>query len=98
MIKKIFFILLAVVLLQNSAFAQGKTDQRTVTTRIADLFAQLPAKDAELLNGSMQEISGLGEDGYVTLISGLKADGKSNNALIEYAVGGYSAYVSRVIN
>jgi HEAT repeat protein len=95
MIKKIFFILLAVILLQNSAFAQGKTDQRTITTRIADLYTQLPAQDPELLDAAMQEISNIGEDGYATMIGGMAAAGKGNNALLEYAVGGYSAYASK---
>lgn len=95
MIKKILFILLAFVLPQAGAFAQDKTDQRTVTTRIADLLAQLPAKDAKQLNGNMLEIAQLGESGYVTLINGLTAPGKGNNALLEYAIGGFSAYVSQ---
>ncbi|QNK61549.1 DUF1080 domain-containing protein [Pedobacter sp. PAMC26386] len=95
MIKKIFFMLLAVALSQSNAFAQEKTDQRTVKTRIADLYAQLPAQNAELFNASMQDISNMGEDGYATMIGGMAAKGKGNNALLEYAVGGYSAYVSK---
>ncbi|MBB5634548.1 HEAT repeat protein [Pedobacter cryoconitis] len=95
MIKKIFFILLAAVLLQNSISAQEKADQRTITTRIADLYAQLPAQNSELLNAGMKEISSMGEDGYATMIGGMAAEGKGNNALLEYAVGGYSAYVSK---
>ncbi|MEQ7799643.1 DUF1080 domain-containing protein [Pedobacter sp. ASV1-7] len=95
MIKKILFILLAVVLLQGNVFAQDKTDQRTVTTRIADLLATLPASDAKQLKRSMQEIALLGEDGYITLISGLTAPGKGNNALLEYAIGGFSGYVTQ---
>lgn len=93
MIKKIFFILLAAGWLQNSAIAQNSTDQRTLTTKIADLLAQLPAKDAKQLQGNMLEISQLGEDGYITLINGLSANGKGNNSSLEYAIGGYSAYV-----
>lgn len=95
MIKKILFILLAVVLLQGNVFAQGKADERTITTRIADLLAQLPARDAKQLKGNMQEIAQMGEDGYLTLISGLAAPGKGNNALIEYAVGGFTGYVTQ---
>jgi hypothetical protein len=95
MIKKILFILLAVVLLQSNVFAQDKADQRTVTTRIADLLAQLPARDAKQLKGNMQEIAQMGEDGYLTLISGLTAPGKGNNALLEYAIGGFSGYVTQ---
>lgn len=95
MIKKILFILLAVVLLQGNIFAQDKADQRTITTRIADLLAQLPARDAKQLKGNMQEIAQMGEDGYITLISGLTAPGKGNNALLEYAIGGFSGYVTQ---
>ncbi|SDJ46665.1 HEAT repeat [Pedobacter sp. ok626] len=93
--KKILFILLAIAMLQNAAYAQEKKDERTVTTRIADLMAQMPAKDADLLKNNMVDIANLGEDGYVTLISGLSPAGKGNNALIEYAIGGFSAYVSQ---
>ncbi|MNJ98934.1 HEAT repeat protein [compost metagenome] len=97
MIKKICFILLAVVLLQSNVFAQaqGNKDERTTTTRIADLLAQLPAKDAKQLKTNMPDIAQLGEDGYITLISGLTAPGKGNNALLEYAIGGFSAYVTQ---
>mgnify|MGYP003945725519 CR=1 FL=1 len=93
MIKKIFFVLLIAVGLHHSTIAQTSTDQRTLTTRIADLLAQLPANDIKQLNGNMLEISQLGEEGLVSLISGLSSTGKGNNALIEYAVGGYSGYV-----
>ncbi len=95
MIKKIILIMLAVICLQGFAFAQDKNDQRTLTTRIADLLAQLPAKDAKQLKANMLDISAMGEDGYVTLISGLTAPGKGNNALLEYAIDGFTAYVSQ---
>lgn len=88
-------MLLAALMLQNVAQAQEKNDQRTVTTRIADLLAQMPAKDAKLLKNNMNDISQLGEDGYVTLITGLTAPGKGNNSLLEYAIGGFSAYVTQ---
>lgn len=95
MMKKICFILLAVVMLQNVAQAQEKKDQRTVTTRIADLLAQMPAADSKLLKNNVTDIAQLGEDGYVTLITGLTAPGKGNNSLLEYAIGGFSAYVAQ---
>lgn len=93
--KRILFILLAVLMLQEVGFAQDKNDQRTITTRIADLLAQLPGKDAAQQKSNMLEISKMGEEGYLTLISGLSAPGKGNNALLEYAIGGFSAYVSQ---
>lgn len=95
MIKKICFILLAVVVLQNVAQAQDKKDQRTVSTRIADLLAQMPAQDEKLLKNNVNDIAQLGEDGYVTLITGLAAPGKGNNSLLEYAIGGFSGYITQ---
>lgn len=95
MIKKIFFVLLVVATLHSTTFAQDKKDERTVTTRIADLLAQLPAQNAKQFKNNMEEISQLGVDGYATLIEGLTAPGKGNNSSIEYAVSGFSGYVSQ---
>lgn len=95
MIKKIFFLLLTLAFFKAGIYAQTSVDQRTVTTRIADLLAQLPAQDAKQMNNAMLEIDQLGEQGFITLVSGLSAQGGSNNALLEYAMGGYSAYVTK---
>jgi HEAT repeat protein len=92
MMKRICVMLLLAALITPTAFAQGSADQRTSTTRIADLLAQLPARDAGQLENNMKEISELGEAGFISLISGLSAPGKGNNSPIEYAVGGFSAY------
>ena len=93
MIKKILYVLLIAAGLHHSANAQTSTDQRTSTTKIADLLAQLPAKDLNQLNGNMLEIAQLGEDGLVSLINRISPSAKGDNALIEYAIGGYSAFV-----
>jgi len=98
--KKILLVLLAIVMLSNALFtltvlAQDKKDERTTTTRIADLLAQLPARNAAQLERNMKEVAELGEDGYVTLIGGLTTSEKGNNALIEYAVGGLTAYATK---
>lgn len=98
MIKRILYILIVLissnVLLSSIAVAQVKKDERTTVTLIADLLAQLPARNAVLLEQSMKEVSALGEDGYVTLITGLASPEKANNALIEYVVAGYTAYAT----
>jgi hypothetical protein len=93
MIKYIYIIFLSFGLSTFSSQAQTSRDQRTNTTKIADLLAKLPAQDSIQLYNSMQQISDLGEDGYVQLISGLMLPGNKNNAIIEYAISGYSAYV-----
>ncbi|ALL05334.1 hypothetical protein AQ505_07425 [Pedobacter sp. PACM 27299] len=91
MMKKIFFILLATLAFQGLAIAQDKKDQRTQTTRIADLLAQMPAKDAAQAAINANDIAGLGEAGYLELIRMLAPVGKGNNTLIEYAIGGFTA-------
>lgn len=80
---------------QHVSHAQDKKDERTIATRIADLLAQMPASDAALFKNNMNDIASLGEEGYVSLISKLTEPGKGNNSLIEYTVGGFSAYVSQ---
>lgn len=95
MFKKILFVLLSLATAQLQVQGQAAADQRTVTTRIADLLAQLPARDAKQLQGNMVEIEELGQEGFSKLISGLSSPGKGNNATLEYAIGGYSAYVSQ---
>jgi HEAT repeat protein len=95
MLKKIALVLLLAALLNQSVVAQSDTDQRTKTTRIADLLAQLPARDATQLQANMQEVTALGEDGFLSLIGGLGSPGTGKNPLIEYAIGGYSAYVMK---
>lgn len=83
------------MLASSRALAQDKKDERTTTTRIADLLAQLPARNSVQLAGNMKEVAALGEEGYVTLISGLTPPEKGNNAAIEYAVGGFTAYATK---
>jgi HEAT repeat protein len=95
MLKRIASILLLAASLNHAAVAQSYTDQRTTTTRIADLLAQLPARDATQLQRNMQEITALGENGFLNLIGELTTAGTGKNPLLEYAIGGYTAYVMK---
>lgn len=74
--------------------AQAEQDQRTTTTKIADLLAAMPAADSALLVKNIQETEKLGVDGIVSLINGLAAPGQPSNAQLEYAIGGLSMYAS----
>ncbi|MGN7204072.1 DUF1080 domain-containing protein [Pedobacter sp. SAFR-022] len=95
MFKRSIFLMLALASFQISVHGQASSDQRTVTTKVADLLAQLPARDAKQLQGNMLEIEQLGQEGFLTLISGLSSAGQGNNATLEYAIGGYSAFVTQ---
>jgi len=95
MFKRSIFLLLALASFQIQVHGQASADQRTVTTKVADLLAQLPARDAKQLSSNMLEIEQLGNEGFLTLISGLSSPGKANNATLEYAISGYSAFVTQ---
>jgi HEAT repeat protein len=76
-----------------SASAQPANDQRTASTKIADLLATMPASNKEQLNKNMQTIADLGEKGIVSIISMLSAPGAGDNTSVQYAIGGFSFYV-----
>ncbi|GAA4084495.1 DUF1080 domain-containing protein [Mucilaginibacter panaciglaebae] len=84
--KKLYFFLI-LASLQSVVWAQD--------AKIAAVLAQMPANNAAALKKNISSVADLGEDGYVTLISGLTAPGKGNNAAIEYTVGGFTAYVTQ---
>jgi len=93
MIRKILGVMLLIGLLLPNLNAQEKKDERTVTTRIADLLAELPAKNTNQFNRNMNDITQLGVDGYQTLIIGLNS--KDNESVLTYGINGFSGYASQ---
>lgn len=91
--KKISLILSVFFLFGNIATAQK--DVRTTGTRIADILAQMPAKNETDLNTAMKEMELLGVEGLHELSKRLAPDGTSDNSKIEYAIMGYTGYVSK---
>ena len=85
---------LALVLCTVSLQAQAPGDQRTTTTKIADLLARMPAQDKKELNTALETIASLGEDGLTTLTGMLAAPGKGDNTKLEYAIANYSYYTT----
>jgi HEAT repeat protein len=87
--KKQIYSIIALCLLLSQAMAQ--TDQnRTLTTRVADLLAQVPADNAAKLDKNMNELAGLGKPGLVQIATMLTAPGKGDNSKIQYALGGFT--------
>ena len=78
----------------SSLQAQAEQDNRTTTTKIADLLSAVPAEDSSLLVKNIQETKSLGVDGLVSLIKGLSAPGEASNAKLDYAIGGLTMYAS----
>ncbi|SDM57657.1 HEAT repeat [Catalinimonas alkaloidigena] len=94
MLKRFFWNFLFFFLISGSAlFAQ--TDQRTRTTKIADLLAQFPAENAQELDAHMQDMAALQADGLVEMTLLLSPPGQGDNTALEYALGGFSAYVTQ---
>lgn len=92
--KNLTFAILTFLIAVNCALAQDTADQRTQTTRIADMLATLPAKDAEQLRSAMNEISAIGKTGLVNMISMLLPSGKADNSKLQYAINGFSAFAT----
>jgi HEAT repeat protein len=93
--KKILFTLLTISMFGSMTMAQANKDQRTLTTKIADLLAQMPAKDSVALNTAMKQVAALGEKGLVNIAAMLAPPGKGDNTQAEYAINGFSYYVTQ---
>ncbi|HCN83508.1 MAG TPA: hypothetical protein DIT07_07770, partial [Sphingobacteriaceae bacterium] len=93
--KKILYTLMFLLTMGTLAQAQLKPDQRTVTTRIADLLLTLPARDAKQLNAGMEEIGNLGSAGIQQMIGMFLPVGKGDNSRLQYAINGFSYYVTQ---
>lgn len=91
--KRTSLLLLALSTLSTVVLGQRKDDQRTLTTKIADLLAEVPARDKEQLDASMGEMAAMGKEGLTEMAGMLSAPGKGDNSKIEYALGGFSYYV-----
>lgn len=89
--KKIIYALLATGMLNTGAMAQLDKN-RTTSTRIADLLAQLPADNATQLKKSMDELAELGKPGLVQIATMLAAPGKGDDSKVQYALGGFTYY------
>ncbi len=72
---------------------QAQTDQRTATTKIADVLAKAPALNAPQLNSNMAIISGIGEAGLREMVGMLAPAGKGDNTNLQYTINSYSYYV-----
>jgi HEAT repeat protein len=87
--KKNLYILLAFCLFVSEAMAQLDKG-RTLSTRIADLLAQVPSENAAGLKKNMEEIADMGKPGIVQIASMLTPPGKGDNSKIQYALGGFT--------
>ncbi len=73
------------------AVAQG-TDQRTLSTKIADLLNRFPADEKSILENNMQQMASLGREGITEMALMLSEGG--DNEKLEYALSGFAFYAS----
>lgn len=91
--KKIYSLTGLLLLCSVMVLAQGPGN-RTVKTIVADVLAQMPAKQQGLYNGQLKDLASTGEEGVLQLIKMMNLPGKGSNANVEYALSGLSHYVS----
>jgi HEAT repeat protein len=92
--KKLLYSLSVLCLLVSQAMAQTDNN-RTLTTKIADLLAKLPSENAAVLTKNMDELAQLGKPGLVQIASMLTPWGKSDISKIQYALGGFTYAASQ---
>lgn len=90
--KKTIYTLLAAFMLQMPAFAQQ--DQRTATTKVADVLALQPAMDEQKLNEAMAQLDGFTASDITALVKRLTPEGQGDDSKVEYASNSYAFYVT----
>ena len=86
--KKIQFIYLTLLLSGSMAVAQ-------VDSRITTLLRQFPAQNAKQLQKNMDDMATLGKSGIAQLASQLSSSDKAEHAKVQYAIGGFSYFVTQ---
>jgi len=90
--KKIFTSLL-LCCFAVAVMAQSPAN-RTTTTILSDVLAQMPAKNQKEFDKLMNDLSTTGAEGVQMLVSRINAPGKGSNAAVDYALSGLTAFVS----
>ncbi|MDL2265225.1 DUF1080 domain-containing protein [Parabacteroides sp. OttesenSCG-928-G07] len=88
--KKISYIVLSLCLSVGVLFAQTN---RTVTTIVTDVLAQMPAQNSQNYNKQMADLASTGEEGVLLLVSYMNSPGPESNAMTDFALSGLTSYV-----
>jgi HEAT repeat protein len=92
--KKLLLILVAWVIVSHSVAQTNSSDQRTSTTKIADVLALQPALTDAKLQEAYAQLQKFSVQDIAALLQGLKPQG-ANNAPIEYLSNSYSLHVGK---
>lgn len=91
--KRIQIIVTALFIGLSSIMAQNP-GTRTNKTIVADVLAQLPAKNQSTYNKQFADLASTGEEGVLMLVELLNGKDTESIVLAEYALGGLAAYAS----
>ncbi|GAB2792415.1 hypothetical protein GCM10027275_41670 [Rhabdobacter roseus] len=92
--KRIYLSILVLCLALTQALAQQARPQ-ALADRVTDLLVKVPTPNSQQLQKNMEDMAALGQDGLVLLASRLRPPGQGDNARIEYALGGFTYYVTQ---
>ena len=93
--NKIFnslLVMLALLMITASIQAQ---DNRTLTTKIADLLAQMPSTNLPQRDKLAEELISLGSEGFQLLADKITPSGKGDNTSLVFAINGLTRYASQ---
>lgn len=93
--NKLLYLVLFAILIQQSPIYAQQVDQRTTTTKIADLLAQQPSLNEQKLNEAMKQMDAFQASDFTALLKTLTPPGKGNNSKLEYATNSYVFYVQQ---
>jgi HEAT repeat protein len=91
---KIKYIVLSLLAFFMISFSSQAQDRRTLDTKIADLLAQMPANDPQLMNKLMTDMLSLGEEGISKICNGIIPAGTGDDTKQRIAVESLSRFLS----
>ncbi|MDR2118341.1 MAG: DUF1080 domain-containing protein [Tannerellaceae bacterium] len=90
--KNIYLLIPSLFLLISAPLLQSQ-ENRTVSTIVADVLAQMPANNQADYNKQLADLLSTGEEGIFSLVNMIHAPGQGDNAQVDYALSGLSHYV-----
>lgn len=85
-------IALSIMLVATSLQAQ---ENRTITTKIADLMAQMPSSNLQLRDKLAEDVIALGSEGFQQMAEKMTPSGKGDNSALVFAINGLTRYASQ---
>jgi HEAT repeat protein len=92
--KKNIFHLLTILLLTIFSTGTFAQDKRTLDTKVADILAQMPTKDLVHRDRVINDLIGLGADGFQKVTNLLVPPGTGDDTAVRFAINSSARYAS----